>query len=110
MRYFEPEDVERDALERALRHGGTDAICSSLIGLVFHDGNWKWLQDTCLGLLTHESASVRKCAVTSLGHIARIHRALETDVVVPRLEALRSNTEIGGTANDALEDISIFLA
>ena len=57
----------------------------------------------------HAHPAVTGLAVTSLGHIARIHRQLDLDKVLPVLEKLRSDPEIGGRVEDALDDIRKYL-
>lgn len=108
MRYEEPERFERGDIARAQVSGDAGEVCSVLIGLVFHDGDWKWLQDTCLALLDHDAEEVRACAATGLGHIARIHGNIEKDAVTHALEQMRMDSQTAGAAENALEDIHIF--
>ncbi|TQN32834.1 hypothetical protein FHX37_2818 [Haloactinospora alba] len=108
MRYEEPERFEREDLARAQMSGDAGEVCSVLIGLVFHDGDWKWLQDTCLGLMDHDAGEVRTCAVTGMGHIARMYGNIEKDVVTHALERMRMDSKTAGAAENALEDIHIF--
>ncbi|TMS52709.1 hypothetical protein [Mycobacterium sp. DBP42] len=50
---------------------------------------------------------VRALAVTCMGHVGRIHRAVSPETV-RRLEALIDDAELGGRAEDALGDIAAF--
>jgi HEAT repeat len=109
LKYQEPQPVERADAIRIFSSGTSDEICDALIGVTFHDPDWRWVQDRCLTFLGDENSDVRAIAATCLGHIARIHRQLDRDVVVPALERLTADPKIGGTAEDALEDIRIFL-
>jgi hypothetical protein len=109
MRYKEPQPISRDAASRVFETGSPEEICDALIGVTFHDPDWRWVQDRCLEFLSHESPDVRGLAATCLGHIARIHRALDQDAVVPALQRLRADPEVGGRAEDALDDIRLFL-
>jgi len=52
---------------------------------------------------------VRWNAATGLGYIARIHRKLDVEIVVPRLMALREDAEIASNVEDALDDIKWYL-
>lgn len=109
MRYEEPRDVGRDALYDALAAPDAGAVCHTLIGVVFHDDDPVWLQETCLDLLGHPSGGVRRLAALSLGHIARIHGTLDTDAAAPALRALLEDPEARAGAEDALDDIAHFL-
>jgi HEAT repeat len=109
LRYQEPEPIERVDAERIFLTGTPEEICDALIGVTFHDPDWRWVQEHCLEFLNHENADVRRLAATCLGHIARIHRQLDRDVVVPALKRLEADPEVAGTASDALDDIRMFL-
>ncbi|GDY33441.1 hypothetical protein [Gandjariella thermophila] len=109
MQYVEPGPVGRDALAAALGGGDGRAIAEALVGVAYHDPDWQWVQDTCLRLLGHPDTGVRAIAITCLGHVARVHRQLDTDKVVPALTRLTSDPDLGGRAEDALDDINHFL-
>jgi hypothetical protein len=105
----EPEPISRDAASSVFASGGPQEICDALIGVTFHEPDWHWVRDRCLDFLSHENSDVRGLAATCLGHIARIHHALDQDVVVPALQRLRADPQVGGRAEDALDDIRMFL-
>ena len=107
--YKEPEPIPRDDASRVFATGSPDEICDALTGVTFHDPDWHWVQDRCLEFLSHENSYVRGLAATCLGHTARIHRAVDQDVVVPALQRLRADPQVGGRAEDALDDIRMFL-
>ena len=71
--------------------------------------DYKWIQSKCVMFLTSNDLNVKRLAITCLGHVARIHKNLDKAVVIPLLEKLRSDKYLGGTAEDALNDIEIFL-
>ncbi len=50
-----------------------------------------------------------RVAATSIGHLARLHGLLDLDVIVPLLQELLHDPEIGGLAEDALADIRMFV-
>ncbi|MFC7591694.1 hypothetical protein ACFQYP_54320 [Nonomuraea antimicrobica] len=88
--------------------GDVAAICTALISAAFHEDDGKWVQDWALELLAHPSADVRHTAALTVGHVARIHRYIDHDLVVPRLQALLDDPEIGGAVENALDDIRMF--
>ena len=102
--------VSRDEVARAFEAGDPDTLSRVLIGLAFHEPDWRWAQDRCLEALGHQSPVVRGLAATCLGHVARIHKRLELERVRPRLLALQDDPYAGGRARDALADIARFLA
>jgi hypothetical protein len=109
MEYREPRAIKREDAAEAFASADVGRINDALIGLVYHDPDGRWVQDQCLALLDYPDNDVRGLAVTCLGHIARIHRDLDRDRVLPALEGLRDDPTIGGRAQDALDDIAIYL-
>jgi hypothetical protein len=108
MKYEAIHPISRDEAERMVASGDANAICREIISLALFDDDWRWVQDWCLQLATDERTQVRGCAATSLGHLARIHGSLDLDRVIPVLEQLTEDHEVGGLAEDALGDIRMF--
>lgn len=109
MIYREVFPMARAELERQLESGNEQAIIEALLSAACHDLDWRWVQNVCLRLLDHPIKWVRWNAVTGLGHLARIHRQLDTDIVVPRLLTLKADEEIAPNVEDVLEDIQWWL-
>ncbi len=57
----------------------------------------------------HEDQNVRSVSATCFGHLARIHRQLDLEMVLQRLVEMRSDPPVASAAEDALEDIKFFL-
>lgn len=107
--YEEPSAASRVDLAAARLSGDDQALARTLVGVVLHDDDWRWCQNQCLELSEHPSLDIRRVSLTCLGHIARIHGHLDLDLVVPKLNGLRSDPLLGGTADDALDDIALYL-
>lgn len=86
-----------------------DDVLRALLSAAFYDPDWRWVQNHCLNFLTHEDRDVRALAAICLGHIARIHGKLDVDIVLERLVPLKTDPLIGGSVQDALDDIKFFL-
>jgi len=109
LEYQEIFPMDRAELERLLASGNEKAIIEALLCAALYDPDWKWVQATCLRFLDHPEKWVRWNAATGLGHIARIHRQLDTDIVLPRLMALKADPSISSNVEDALADINWYL-
>jgi hypothetical protein len=109
MIYEEMQPISRIEAQRVAASGDADAICRAIISLALFDNDWRWVQDWCLRLASDDRSQVRGCAATSLGHLARIHGHLDLARVVPVLEQLTEDSEVGGQADDALGDIQMFI-
>jgi hypothetical protein len=107
--YYEPAPATHEAATAALAAGDIDALTDSMVGLALHDADWRWCQDFYLHLLDHPEEDVRASAAICLGHLARIHRRLDADRVIPALRARLRDPAVGGTVEDAIADIAQFL-
>lgn len=108
MDYREPDPATRRSLQDALSAGSADRISEAIIGLVLTDPDLFWLQDQCMGLLHHEDYRVRGAALTSLGHLARIHGQIDRAKVEPVVRTFLEDPVLAGRAEDALDDFDVF--
>jgi len=100
----------RNVTKELLFSENTETVCNSLLEITFNDPDWQWKQDVLLNLLeNNDNLDVKRLAITCLGHLARIHRQLDKNKVMPVLEKYLSNTELGGTVSDAFDDFEMFL-
>lgn len=106
-RYEEPAPASREDLETAVAAGDPAAISRTMLGVI-EDDDVDWLTQTLLDLAGHESHEVRATAISSLGHVARIHGQIDRDRVLPRLRDLGSDPLLRGRVDDAIDDIEHF--
>jgi hypothetical protein len=109
MIYQSVEPINRGDAERIFAGENTDAMVHALLSVTYHDPDWRWAQAQCLRFLDTSNLDLRWIATICLGHIGRIHRVIDWDVVVPRLKSLLDDPELGGIAEDALDDIKRFV-
>ena len=109
MGYHEIFPVSRPDLNRLLDSGNEQAIYEALLSASFYDLDWEWVQNRSLFFLDHPDRDVRRVAATCLGHVARVHKKLDTEVVLPRLYEARNEPSIAGEVEDAIEDIRLFI-
>jgi hypothetical protein len=109
VRFHALVPIGRDDAEAVFASGSSSAVCYVLACLVHHDPDWQWLQDKCIQMTSHPDFDVAGLAITSFGHIARIHGNLDLGTVLPLLERLHVNPELAGRVEDALDDIAMYL-
>ena len=109
MQYKAVVERSRSEIEILLCSGDETEIADALLGAAYYDSDWKWVQGQCLTFSRHEDRNVRWVTAICFGHIARIHRQLDLELVLQRLVEMRSDPLVAGAANDALEDIKFFL-
>lgn len=109
MKYQEPLAFNRQLLEDAFDSDDEGLICEALLSMAFHEPDWEWAQDKCLDELESNRPRVRAIAATCLGHIARIHRVLDKEKVIFALKRHLVDEGVAGQAEDALDDIDVFV-
>jgi hypothetical protein len=109
MRYKEIYPMDRRQLETLFESGNNDAMIDALLSAAYYDPDWRWVQGISLRFLDHADVGVRSNAATCLGHIARIHRKMDLELVLPKLIEMQSDPAIRAWVEDALADIRFFL-
>jgi hypothetical protein len=109
MRWQEVIPITRDDAQVALDSDSPSIVCDALVRITYHDPDWRWVQEQLLKFSKHSNADIRGLAATCFGHLARIHRVLDLKLVLPVLSELLRDSEVSGRAQDALDDIRIYL-
>ncbi len=109
MHYHNVLPMSRSETESALASEQADTVTKALLSATYYDADWRWVEDHCLRLLDSSSHDVRGLVITCLGHLARIHGILDRDAVVPILHRLVHDPEVGGRAQDALDDVEMYV-
>jgi len=96
----------RDSTERAQQPIRTsDSIRRCCVA----DRCWLYVESLIVEFLEHPDPWVRGACAIAAGHVARIHRVLTIDRIVPLIERLLNDSGTSGKAQDALDDIRMFL-
>lgn len=109
MRYEDLTPISKEEVRSAVRDGPVEQVSKSLLRMALHEADWPWAESVCLEALEDPRTNIRRAAPTGLGHIARIHRTLHLQRVVPAIAAFLQDPALSGAARDALEDITIFV-
>jgi hypothetical protein len=109
MQYEEIDSMSRSDAMAALGSADPRDICEALVRLAFHDPDLRWVQSLCIELTGHSIVEVQSTAILCLGHLARIHKALDLEKVVPLLIELSKNPLLSSRVDDVMDDIEIFL-
>jgi hypothetical protein len=104
--------MTQEAVDAGLSSPSIAVRINALLSAAYFIDDWRWTQDRCLDALSSPDSDpdFQNVAILCLGHIARIHSALDTDKVIPVLKALVSNEQLGSEASQTLDDIKWFLA
>jgi hypothetical protein len=95
MKYEDLSPITPDQLERALAGKSPEDAGVALLRMALNDPNWAWAEEKRLAALHDGREPVRAAAITSLGHLARIHRKVTKETVVPELQKFKGHPESG---------------
>jgi hypothetical protein len=111
MKYETIEAISKDQAERLLAKDDRESICRTLLSVAMFEPDRHWAQSQCLRFAVNEDSFVRGVAATCLGHLARIHGAIDEDEVIPVVRQLLQDHDpvTRGSAEDAISDFSIYL-
>ena len=111
MKHETIEPIGRDRAERLLAKDHRETICRTLVRVSMFELDRHWTQSQCLRFASHKDSSVRGVAATCLGHLARIHKAIDEDEVMPVVRQLLrdSDPQTRAIAEDTISDFSIYL-
>lgn len=109
MRYHEVQPMSRADEQAAFATEDTNRVIDALLSAAYYDPDWRWVQEQCLRFARHRDAALRRAAIICLGHLARIHRRLDTAAVLPVLDELAGDPAVVGQVEDALGDIRLFV-
>ncbi|MEL6150147.1 MAG: hypothetical protein AAFU54_24010 [Chloroflexota bacterium] len=86
-------------------------VQEALVRLTFHSVDREWIESECIRLLDDPAISVgtKQLAITCIGHLARIHRTLNIETVIPVLMKVATNSALAGYVDNALDDIELFV-
>jgi hypothetical protein len=107
-KFSDVPELSREDARRSFSSGDAEKICNALVSVTFHDQDWRWAQELCLGFLSSQDSRISGLAATCLGHLARIHRSIDREKVLESLRGHLSDTEIAGRVEDAIDDIEMF--
>ena len=109
MEYQELVPISREEAESVFVQDSPELSCDAILRLTYFDGDWRWVQDKCLALLKQDNNLVKGCAITCLGHLARIHKQIDIQKVMPILEDLLEDEFLASRVEDSLDDINLFV-
>lgn len=111
MKYETIEPISRDHAKRLLAKDNRETICRALVRVATFEPDRYWVQSQCLRFASHKDSFVRGVAATCLGHLARIHRVIDEDEVMPVVRQLLQDRDpqTRAIAEDTISDFSIYL-
>jgi hypothetical protein len=107
MRHEELPPIGRAEYVVACKTGDGGHRTEAILRLALHDGDPSFIEQAIVALFDDDDVEVRRGAVLSVGHLARLHGRV-TEETLARLRALELDPALAGTVSDALDDVAIF--
>ena len=109
LQFEQPRPISKNEALLALSSDCVDVVATTLVRIALWEPDWPWAEDIFLKSLGDKRKEVRSAALTSLGHLARLHRTLHVSLVLPAITELLIDPDCAGVAQDALNDIRMFV-
>lgn len=107
MNHEELPPIDRAEFVAECETGDGRHRTEAILRLALHDGDPAFIEQASVALFDDADLGVRRGAVLSVGHLARLHGHV-TEETLTRLRALALDPALAGTVSDALDDIAIF--
>ena len=109
IKHFRKYPTTHEEWEDELLSENLESIFDVLVWITYYHDDWQWVQDWCLQFLDHRNPDVQALAVNCLADLAQLHKTLDTNKVVPRLQQLMNDPEVQNSAEEAMRDINSVL-
>ena len=94
------KDLLSDNVEEQIR---------AILSISWND-DWYFAQDVCFKYARHHNSHVRDISIIGLGHVARIHGAIDIDSVLVLVGDLHRAGLNPGSIEEMFDDIMVFVA
>jgi hypothetical protein len=108
LKYEEIPPISRNDALKMIESGVTLDACRAITSVALHEDDWRWAQGICLEATNHAEFDVRRCAITGLCHIVRIHRTIDLPLITPVLKRLQKDPNLRGYVDNFFSDATVF--
>ncbi|WP_321840118.1 hypothetical protein [Paraburkholderia bannensis] len=103
-------EYSKEELEIQLNSADKDVAIDALMYLCFNIADPEWIQGKCIEAIENgKDEDVRGLGITCIGHVARMHSQINRGKLMPVLEKCLKDPTLSGRAEDALQDIEMFI-
>jgi len=111
MQYEDVPAMTKAEVLDGLARADVEGLQTIALSAALRIADWRWAQGVCLQLTRHSEPVIRGNAILGLGHLARIHRCLDRELVEPAIRSalIDSDEHVRSQADSAADDIATFL-
>ena len=107
--YVEPTNISKDEFTQTIESGSIESKCDAIVRAAYFISDYDWLVSQFTKLVNDTNHQIRGVTITCIGHIARLYENSDKQQLLKIVEPFLSDSEIGGRAEDAIDDINTFL-
>ncbi len=111
MKYDPIKHYSQAEIEKAVKDYDVETLSLVVLSVALYSKDYEYAVNLCVQFSSHEHFNVRGNAIQGFGHIARIGRKLNEEIVKPIIKrALKDENEfVRGNAIDAKDDTKSYL-
>lgn len=105
--------IDRSQIEKGISSDNKQSVIDDILGMVFSSvaDEVPWISEKLMELSKNKDLDIAGLSLTCFGHLARLHSNIgDYDKVISLLRSKQDDPDLQGRAEDALEDISLFLS
>ena len=105
--------TDKSKTEKLISSYDKQSVIDGILDMVFNSKAYEvpWISEKLMELSKNKDLDIAGLSLTCFGHLARLHSNIgDYDKVISLLHSKQDDPELQGRAEDALEDISLFLS
>ena len=110
MQYQEIPELTRIEIENELKSQDTRRQITALLSAALYQPDREWVEDRCVRFLKSPSMDLKYAAIVSISHLARLHRQLNLERVIPLLDGVAAKEpDLAGDVAFTKAEIRIYI-
>ncbi|HEZ3643065.1 TPA: hypothetical protein WH926_001931 [Neisseria meningitidis] len=104
--------VDKEQVEKMIYSENKQSVIDGMLGMTFssEEDEIPWISEKLTELSKHKDLDIAKLSLTCFGHLARMHENIgDCDKVIALLLSKQGDPDFQGFAEDALDEISLFI-
>ncbi|MVZ75628.1 hypothetical protein GQF12_10915, partial [Neisseria meningitidis] len=103
---------DKEQVEKMIYSENKQSVIDGMLGMTFssEEDEIPWISEKLTELSKHKDLDIARLSLTCFGHLARMHENIgDCDKVIALLLSKQGDPDFQGFAEDALDEISLFI-
>ncbi|HHS0962301.1 TPA: hypothetical protein ACTCYQ_001095 [Neisseria meningitidis] len=104
--------VDKEQVEKMIYSENKQSVIDGMLSMTFssEEDEIPWISEKLTELSKHKDLDIARLSLTCFGHLARMHENIgDCDKVIALLLSKQGDPDFQGFAEDALDEISLFI-